>query len=76
MEYQKITKASKNPQQNISETDKNEIDKEIPNEIPKERYISPEKRQKIIDNFGTNIKFNNGISINNKLVRQYTISTN
>ena len=46
MEYQKITKVSKNSQQNISETDKNEIDKEIPKEIPKERYISPEKRQK------------------------------
>ena len=37
MEYQKITKFSKN-----SETVTNENDKEI----PKERYISPEERQK------------------------------
>ena len=37
MEFQKITKVSK-------------YDKEILKEIPKERYISPEERQKIIDN--------------------------
>ena len=36
---------SKNSRQNNSETVKNEHDKEVPNE----RYISPEKRQKIID---------------------------
>ena len=59
MEYQKIanlidnkiadriTKFSKNLQKKISETVTNENDKEI----PKERYISPEERQKIIDNF-------------------------
>ena len=41
----KITKISKTSQQNNSETVKNEHDKEI----PKERHISPEKRQKIID---------------------------
>ena len=35
----------KNSQQNNSETVSNEYDKEI----PKERYISPEKRQEIID---------------------------
>ena len=46
IEYQKITKVSKNSQQNNSETVTNENDKEI----PKERYISPEERQKIIDN--------------------------
>ena len=46
MEYQKITKISKKAQQNNSETVTNENDKEI----PKERYISPEERQKIIDN--------------------------
>ena len=34
----------KNPQQNNSETATNENDKEI----PEERYISPEERQKII----------------------------
>ena len=37
MEYQKITKVSKNSQQN--ENDK---------EIPKERYISPKERRKIL----------------------------
>ena len=41
----KITGVSKNPQQNNSETFTNENYKEI----PKERYISPEKRQEIID---------------------------
>ena len=35
----------KRPQQNISETVTNEHDKEI----PEERYVSPEERQKIID---------------------------
>ena len=40
-----ITKVSKNSQQNNSETVTNEHDKEI----PKERYISPEERQEIID---------------------------
>ena len=42
----RITGVSKNSQQNNSETVTNEHDKEI----PKERYISPEERQKIIDN--------------------------
>ena len=41
----KITGFSKNLQQNNSETVINENDKEI----PKERYISSEKRQEIID---------------------------
>ena len=41
----KITKVSKNVQQNNPETDTSESDKEI----PKERYISPEKRQEFID---------------------------
>ena len=45
MKYQKITKVSKNSQQNNSET----VTK------GKERYISPEERQKIIDNLGINI---------------------
>ena len=39
MEYQKITKVSKNSQQNSSETVTNENDKEI----PKERYIIQKK---------------------------------
>ena len=41
----KITKVSKYSLQNTSETVTNEHDKKI----PKERYISPEKRQGIID---------------------------
>ena len=41
----KITKVSRNLQQNNSETVTNEHDKEI----HKERYISPEERQEIID---------------------------
>ena len=41
----RIIKASKSSQQNNSETITNEHDKEI----PKERYVSPEKRQEIID---------------------------
>ena len=39
------TEVSNNSQQNNSETVTNEHDKEI----PKERYISPEKRQENID---------------------------
>ena len=42
----KIAMVSKNPQQNNSETVTNKNDKET----PKERYISPEEKQKIIDN--------------------------
>ena len=52
MEYQKITNVSKNsPKKNNSQKVTNENDKEI----PKERYISPEERQKIIDSLGVNI---------------------
>ena len=51
MEHQKIAKVSKNLQQNNSETFTNENDKEI----SKERYISLEERQKIIDNLIFNI---------------------
>ena len=50
MYYQNITKVLKNLQQNNSEIVTNENDKEITKEIPKVRYISPEERQKIIDN--------------------------
>ena len=39
----KITSISKSPKELHSKTDENEI------EIPKERYISPEKRQQIIE---------------------------
>ena len=41
MEYQKIIKFSKNSQKNNSETVTNENDKEI----PKERYISQERKK-------------------------------
>ena len=51
MEYQKITNISKNSQQNNLETVTNQNDKEI----PKERYVSPEERQKIIDKFDISI---------------------
>ena len=44
MKYQKQTKASKTSQQKNSEKVTYENDKEI----PKERHISPEERQKII----------------------------
>ena len=44
MKYQKITKFSKNPLQNNSKTVTND------KEIFKKRCISPEERQKIIDN--------------------------
>ena len=50
MEYQKIPnkkrKISNTSQENNSEIVTNDHDKEI----PKERYISPKGRQKIIDN--------------------------
>ena len=42
---ERITKVSKNSQQNNSEILTNEHDKEI----LKERYVSPEERQEIID---------------------------
>ena len=41
----RITKVSKNSQQNDSET----VTKEHDKEIPKEKYVSPEERQEIID---------------------------
>ena len=43
-------KVTKNSEKNNSETVTNENYKDMPKEIPKERYISPEERQKIIDN--------------------------
>ena len=42
----KITGILKSRQQNSSKTVPNDLDKEI----PKERYVSPDERQKIIDN--------------------------
>ena len=46
MEYKKVTKVLKNLRQINSEI----VTKENDKEIPKERYISPDERQKIIDN--------------------------
>ena len=56
-----IKKVSKYLQKNNSETVTNEND----NDIPQERYLSPEKRQEIIDDLRL-IWYYNGISINNK----------
>ena len=47
-----ITKVSKNSSENNLET----IIKENDKEIPKERYMSPEKRQEIIDDLRWKIK--------------------
>ena len=41
----KITGVSKSPRQNNSETVTNDHDQEV----PKERHVSPEERQEIID---------------------------
>ena len=41
----KIIEVSRNSQQNNSET----VTKEYDKDIPKEKYLSPEKRQQIID---------------------------
>ena len=67
----KIRKVSKNSQQNNLEIVINDNDKEM----PKERYMSPEKRQDIIDDLRLKYQYNNGVSKNNKLVRKYTKST-
>ena len=48
IEYKKSTKVSENSQKNKSETVTNEYDKEMPKEIPKQRYISPEEDQELL----------------------------
>ena len=63
----KITKVSKNSQQNDSETITTDRNKEI----PKERYISPEERQEIIDELRLK-QYNNGISKNHKSFKKFT----
>ena len=50
MKYQKVIKVSKNSQNN-SETVTNENDKVK----PKERYVSPKERQKVIDNLDNHV---------------------
>ena len=59
----KITSASKKSQSD-----------EVNNEIPKERYISPNKRQGIIDELKLTL-YNNGIPKNSKSNRRHTKST-
>ena len=61
----RITNASIRSTQNNSEIINNEHDKEI----PKERCISPEEYQKIIDDLRLMQQHNNGKSKNNKFVR-------
>ena len=67
----RITNVSKNSQQNNSETVKNQHDEEIPKDI----YVSPAKRQKMIDDLRLIYLYDNGISNINKFVGQYTKST-
>ena len=50
-------------------TEENEI------EMPKEKHISPEKRQQIVNELRLVKQYNSGISKNNKFARQYTKST-
>ena len=65
----KITKSPKYPQENNSETVINEHDKEI----PKEKYISPEERQEIIDELRLK-QYNNGISKSHKKNNSATVT--
>ena len=64
----KITKVSQISQQTNSETVTNDHDKEI----PKERYISPEERHKIIIDLRLIHKYNNGISKKKKKLLENT----
>ena len=61
----RITKVSKTSQQNNSDTNTNENGKEL----PKERYVSLEERQQIIDDLRLLQQCNNGISKNNKFAK-------
>ena len=63
----KLRKFQKNLQQNNSET----VTKEQDKEIPKERYISPEVRQEIIDELRLK-QYNNGISKKSKSFKKFT----
>ena len=62
-----IMQVLKNSQQNNSETVTNENDKET----SKERFISPEKRQEIIDNLRLKW-YNNGVSKIYKSLKHFT----
>ena len=68
----KITRVSKTSPKNNWETVTNE------EEILRERYISPQLRHKVINDLRLKqwyIICNNGISKNNKIIRQYTKQT-
>ena len=72
----KITKVLKTSPQIISGSVTNEVEKiGLDREITKERYISPVKRQKTTDVVRLIQQYNNGISKNNKFVRQHTETT-
>ena len=71
-----ITKVLKTSPQIISGSITNEVEKiGLDREIIKERYISPVKRQKTTDVVRLIQQYNNGISKNNKFVRQHTKTT-
>ena len=65
----KIIRASKSSKKSQNDNTNNVT------EGPKERYISPEKRQQIIDELRLVQQYNIGISKNNKVGRQCTKST-
>ena len=65
----KLREALKNLPQNTSETVQSET------KTRRGTYISPEKRQQIIDELRLLQQYNNGKSKNNKSVRKYTKST-
>ena len=67
---EKITKASKNLQHNNSEMVTIENDKETPNKIHKERYMSPEKRQETIDKLRFIKKSQKFKKIHNKIIQR------
>ena len=64
----KITSVSKSSTKELP-NDETEVDAE--KATPKERYISPEERQQIIDELRLVWLYNNGISKNSKFVRQH-----
>ena len=70
---QNKSKVSKHLQKNNSETVKKENDKEMPKEMSIERKKKDINLLIILDQLWY---YNNGISKNNKFLRQYTKSTN
>ena len=64
----RITKVSKGSQQIKSGTVTNEHDEEI----TKERYVSPEERQEIIDELRLKEEYNNETSKNPNIFKKFT----